>query len=131
MGAANRQSPAIPRKFVALYHRKTKIRIAITGILRAEPLFGLLDRGREKRAFKVCEVRTSGLYSQVCFLSSNKFFECKHPFIDKTDGFFYQNEGKDMTISQPSSILYPGNKQYKFVKSLSCLCQNRTSERKL
>ena len=65
------------------------------------------------------------------FSRQTSFFECKHPFFDKTDGFFYQNEGKDMTISQPSSILYPGNKQYKFVKSLSCLCQNRTSERKL
>ena len=27
VGAANRQSPAIPRKFVALYHRNTKIRM--------------------------------------------------------------------------------------------------------
>ena len=27
VGAANRQSPPIPRKFVALYHRKTKIRM--------------------------------------------------------------------------------------------------------
>ena len=27
VGAANRQSPATPRKFVALYHRTTKIRM--------------------------------------------------------------------------------------------------------
>ena len=27
VGAANRQSPAKPRNFVALYHRKTKIRM--------------------------------------------------------------------------------------------------------
>ena len=27
VGVANRQSPAIPRKFVALYHRNTKIRM--------------------------------------------------------------------------------------------------------
>ena len=27
VGAASRQSPAIARKFVALYHRKTKIRM--------------------------------------------------------------------------------------------------------
>ena len=27
VGAANRQSPPIPRKFVALYHRNTKIRM--------------------------------------------------------------------------------------------------------
>ena len=32
VGAANRQSPTIPRKFVALYHRNTKIRVRSEGV---------------------------------------------------------------------------------------------------
>ena len=130
MGAANRQSPLYLENLWLCTTGRPRLGSRSPASYE-QSLFLVFLIEEEKRAFKVCEVRTSGLYSQVCFLSSNKFFECKHPFIDKTDGFFYQNEGKDMTISQPSSILYPGNKQYKFVKSLSCLCQNRTSERKL
>ena len=32
VGAANGQSPAIPRQFVALYHRRTKIKVRSVGV---------------------------------------------------------------------------------------------------
>ena len=48
-----------------------------------------LDRGRKKRPFEVSKVRTSGLcIVKLVFSRQTGFFECKHPFIDKTEVFF-------------------------------------------
>ena len=44
-----------------------------------------LDRGRKRRPFEVSKVRTSGLcIVKLVFSRQTGFFECKHPFIDKT-----------------------------------------------
>ena len=49
----------------------------------------LLIEEEKKRAFEVSKVRTSGLcIVKLVFSRQTGFFECKHPFIDKTEGFF-------------------------------------------
>ena len=54
--------------------------LAIT--LQIEPPFVFFLVEEEKR--RLCLNRVKPLTSQSCFLSSNCFFECEHPFIDRT-----------------------------------------------
>ena len=50
--------------------------------LQIEPPFVFFLVEEEKR--RLCINRVKPLTSQSCFLSSNWFFECEHPFIDRT-----------------------------------------------
>ena len=76
-------------------NRKSKMNIYILYTESPAPyeqsLFLFLLIEEEKRAFEVSKVRTSqsGLcIVKLVFSRQTGFFECKHPFIDNTEGFF-------------------------------------------
>ena len=55
VGAANRQSPPIPRKFVALYHRNTKIRMRSDELENQRKLLGAHDMHTEPLVRRIAQ----------------------------------------------------------------------------
>ena len=55
-----------------------------TNLLASPCRYSLLLSLVEGEKRRLCLNRVKPLTSQSCFLSSNWFFECEHPFIDRT-----------------------------------------------
>ena len=73
--------------------RACKIKVGSLPTLRAEPPFAFFFTEERKGgsawiASTLWSRRIPNFWtSQSCFLSSNWFFQCEHPFRDKTDGY--------------------------------------------
>ena len=100
-------------------------RITLLGTLQAEPSFLLFLIKDEKRgvpsiASSHWSHRSPNFWTkQSCFLSSNRFFQCEHPFIDQS---------MVITVSAVQRTL---NKDVtRLMQSLSQERRNRASERK-
>ena len=81
------EMPLIPWKFVALYHRDTKIRMH-SDERDYDVLLWSNQGGEEEtlpessQTFEVAAVWTSGLVVYLVVSHQTGFFECKHPVID-------------------------------------------------